>query len=188
MKVKDLTRMALCVALMAVCAWITIPSAVPFTLQTFAVFMTLGLLGGRNGTLSILAYLLLGAVGVPVFSGFKGGLGALAGSTGGYLVGFLGTGLIYWLLTACAGEKLWVKAVGMVLGLLATYALGTAWFQTVSVRAGKEVTTAMVLGWCVWPFIVPDLIKLAMGLFVSDRLKKRLAAGKCGETLGRPPF
>ena len=66
----------------------------------------------------------------------------------------------------------------MVLGLLATYALGTAWFQTVSVRAGKEVTTAMVLGWCVWPFIVPDLIKLAMGLFVSDRLKKRLAAGK----------
>ena len=178
MKVKDLTRMALCVALMAVCAWITIPSAVPFTLQTFAVFMTLGPLGGRNGTLSILAYLLLGAVGVPVFSGFKGGLGALAGSTGGYLVGFLGTGLIYWLLTACAGEKLWVKAVGMVLGLLATYALGTAWFQTVSVRAGKEVTTAMVLGWCVWPFIVPDLIKLAMGLFVSDRLKKRLAAGK----------
>ena len=178
MKVKDLTRMALCVALMAVCAWITIPSAVPFTLQTFAVFMTLGLLGGRNGTLSILAYLLLGAVGVPVFSGFKGGLGALAGSTGGYLVGFLGTGLIYWLLTDCAGEKLWVKAVGMVLGLLATYALGTAWFQTVSVRAGKEVTTAMVLGWCVWPFIVPDLIKLAMGLFVSDRLKKRLAAGK----------
>ena len=178
MKVKDLTRMALCVALMAVCAWITIPSAVPFTLQTFAVFMTLGLRGGRNGTLSLLAYLLLGAVGVPVFSGFKGGLGALAGSTGGYLVGFLGPGLIYWLLTACAGEKLWVKAVGMVLGLLATYALGTAWFQTVSVRAGKEVTTAMVLGWCVWPFIVPDLIKLAMGLFVSDRLKKRLAAGK----------
>ena len=178
MKVKDLTRMALCVALMAVCAWITIPWAVPFTLQTFAVFMTLGLLGGRNGTLSILAYLLLGAVGVPVFSGFKGGLGALAGSTGGYLVGFLGTGLIYWLLTACAVERLWVRAAGMALGLIATYALGTAWFQAVSVRAGKEVTTAMVLGWCVWPFIVPDLVKLAMGLFVSDRLKKRLAAGK----------
>lgn len=178
MKVKDLTRMALCVALMAVCAWITIPSAVPFTLQTFAVFMTLGLLGGRNGTLSILAYLLLGAVGVPVFSGFKGGLGALAGSTGGYLVGFLGMGLIYWLLTTCAGERLWVKAAGMVLGLLATYAMGTAWFQVVSVRAGKEVTTAMVLGWCVWPFIVPDLVKLAMGLVLSDRLKKRLAAGK----------
>ena len=178
MKVRDLTRMALCVALTAVCAWINIPTTVPFTLQTFAVFMTLGLLGGRNGTLAILAYLLLGAVGVPVFSGFRGGLGALAGSTGGYLVGFLGTGLIYWAITAGGRDKLWIKALAMVLGLTVTYALGTVWFQAVSLRAGKEVTIAMVLGWCVWPFIVPDVVKLGLGLLVSDRLKKRLDRGE----------
>ena len=86
---KDYAIMGLCTALMAICAWITIPAAVPFTMQTFAVFLTAGLLGGKRGTIVVLVYLLLGAVGLPVFSGFAGGLGYMTGVTGGYLVGSL---------------------------------------------------------------------------------------------------
>ena len=92
-RVVDLTYMAVCAALIAVCSWISIPAAVPFTLQTFAVFCVLGLLGGKRGTVSILVYILLGAIGLPVFSGFNGGIGALLGTTGGYIIGFIFVGL-----------------------------------------------------------------------------------------------
>lgn len=87
----DLAYTALGAVLIAVCSWITIPMAVPFTMQTFAVFLTLSLLGGRRGTAAIAAYVLLGAVGLPVFSGFSGGFGVLLGATGGYIAGFVFT-------------------------------------------------------------------------------------------------
>ena len=117
-RTRDLTMIALMAALTAVCAWITIPfSLVPFTLQTFAVFTALALLGGRRGTASIVLYLCLGLVGLPVFSGFSGGVGALLGPSGGYLLGFVGTGLVYWAITAKLGERLGAKIAGLVLGL-----------------------------------------------------------------------
>ena len=89
MKTRDLTLIAVFAAVIAVCAWISIPAAVPFTLQTLGIFLAVGLLGGRRGTISVGVYLLLGAVGAPVFSGFNGGIGYLLGATGGYLLGFL---------------------------------------------------------------------------------------------------
>ena len=85
-------------ALMAICSWISIPLTVPFTLQTFAVFVTLGILGGKRGTLSILVFLLLGAIGVPVFAGFTGGMGILLGNTGGYIIGFILSALVMWIM------------------------------------------------------------------------------------------
>ena len=88
MSARNLSRVALFAALMAICSWISIPAPVPFTLQTFAVFLAPGLLGGKMGTIAVGTYLLLGAVGLPVFAGFSGGIGALLGATGGYLLGF----------------------------------------------------------------------------------------------------
>ena len=87
----DLAYMGMFVALMAICSWISIPTAVPFTLQTFAVFMTVAVLGVFRGTAAILVYILLGMAGVPVFAGFSGGYGAVVGLTGGYIVGFMFT-------------------------------------------------------------------------------------------------
>ena len=86
-------------------AWITVPAAIPFTMQTFCIFLTLYILGGANGTKAILLYLLLGAIGLPVFSGFKAGLSVLAGPTGGYLIGFIFIGLSYRL-----GEKFFSRS------------------------------------------------------------------------------
>lgn len=116
-KALDLAYIALMAALIALCAWISVPlGPVPFTMQTFGIFAALGLLGGRRGTLAFLIYLLLGIVGLPVFSGFSAGAGVLFGATGGYLLGYLAAALLFWGLTAKLGQTLPVMASAMVLG------------------------------------------------------------------------
>ena len=172
----DLTRTALMTAILAVCGWITVPlpePMVPFTLQTFGVFLCLLLLGGRDGTLAIAAYLLLGAVGAPVFSSFRGGLGVLLGSTGGYLTGFLAAGLLYWLLTARGRGGLRWRLLSCALGLLACYAFGTAWFVAVYLQGGKAISVGSALLLCVAPYLLPDAVKLALAAAISKKIGSR---------------
>lgn len=170
----DLAYIALFAVVMAVCAWISIPMTVPFTLQTFAVFAALGTLGGRRGTYAVAVYLLLGAVGLPVFAGFQGGLGALLGTTGGYILGFLASALVYWLVTAHLGNSLPVTVVAMALGLAVCYAFGTAWFLVVYARTSGAIGLMTALGWCVFPFLVPDFAKLGLAVLLSRRVGKYL--------------
>ncbi|MCR5155477.1 MAG: biotin transporter BioY [Butyrivibrio sp.] len=170
-KVLDLVYIAIGAALIAICSWISIPTAVPFTLQTFAVFFVLLLLGGERGTLASLVYILLGAVGVPVFAGFSGGFGVLFGNTGGYIIGFLFTGLIYILFTRFFKKNIVMKILALVLGLAVCYAFGTAWFMHVYMQNSGEVGLLTVLGWCVFPFIIPDLLKLALAVILSKRIE-----------------
>lgn len=170
----DLAYVAVCAALMAVCSWISIPAAVPFTLQTFAVFCSLGFLGGKRGTAAILVYLLLGAVGVPVFAGFSGGIGILFGTTGGYLLGFILMGLIYWLGERLGRDSRSIRIVSMILGLLLCYAFGTAWFMFVYARQSGAIALGTALAWCVIPFLLPDLVKLGLALLLSGRLRRAL--------------
>lgn len=159
---RKLTRCALFAAMMALCAWIGIPLGhTVFTMQTFGVLLALGVLGGKRGTISILCYLLLGAAGLPVFSGFRGGMGALLGPTGGYLWGFLATGLVY-----RTAEK-WGRPFAMVLGLLACYGCGTVWYMTYTGGA-----LGLVLLQAVVPYLIPDAIKLTLALRLTKKLKK----------------
>ncbi|MBR1478736.1 MAG: biotin transporter BioY [Lachnospiraceae bacterium] len=167
LKAIDIVYIAIGAALMAVCSWISIPFVVPFTLQTFAVFLTVNLLGGKRGSISVLVYILLGAVGLPVFANFKGGLGALLGTTGGYIIGFLFTAAVMWALEKISSKNIALNAAVMLLGLLVCYAFGTAWFMYVYIRDNGAVTLFTVLSWCVIPFIVPDVIKIALALFIS---------------------
>ncbi len=179
MRTKSLVYIAIFAALIAGCAWLSIPYVVPFTMQTFGVFLALFLLGGKRGTAAIAVYLLLGAVGAPVFAGFGGGLGVLLGSTGGYLLGFLATTLLYWAIMrgARANSSLW--AIGtMVAGLALCYAFGTAWFVVVYARAGNAVGITSALLWCVVPYIIPDLVKLALAFALSKTLKTHVKLEK----------
>lgn len=162
--------MALMAVLIAVCSWISVPTAVPFTLQTFAIFCTLELLGGARGTLAVAVYLLLGAAGLPVFHGFTGGLGVLLGTTGGYLLGFLLMGPVYWLFERL-GRSLWLRTAALLLGLLLCYAFGTLWFVSVYSRTGGAISAATALGWCVLPFLLPDGLKLVLALLLTARIK-----------------
>lgn len=171
-KTLDLTYIALCIALMAICAWITIPSSVPFTLQIFGIFATLGLLGGKRGTIAIGIYLLAGAIGVPVFSGFTGGFGHLVGTTGGYLISYLLIGFFYWFATSVFGKKLLPQAIIMAIGLIICYAFGTAWFIIVYAQVNGPVTVGAALAWCVIPFIIPDVLKIVLALIISNRVSR----------------
>ena len=173
----DLVYIAVFAVLMAVCAWISTPKtpiSVPFTLQTFAMFAALTTLGGRRGLWAVAVYLLMGLVGLPVFTGFQGGAGVLLGTTGGYIIGFIGSALVYWLVTAKLGNKLPVVVCGCLLGLLVCYAFGTAWFLALYTATKGPISLAAALAACVVPFVVPDLLKLALAVLVSRRVGKYL--------------
>lgn len=171
----DMAYIGIFAVMIAICSWISIPAAVPFTLQTFAVFLSVVVLGGRRGTLSVVVYILMGAIGVPVFSGFNGGLGALMNTTGGYIIGFFFTALVMWAVEGLVGRKFWAQAVSMVLGLAVCYVVGTVWFVFVYSRTIGAVGMMTVLGWCVIPFIIPDLVKIALAVMLGNTLRKPLA-------------
>lgn len=166
----DLVYIALGAVIIAVCSWISIPTAVPFTMQTFAVFLILSVLGGKRGTIAIIVYVLLGAIGAPVFSSFTSGIGILMGSTGGYIIGFILMGFTYRLIIALFGKKMWVEILAMVIGLILCYTFGTVWFMILYSQANGLVGLWTVLTWCVIPFIIPDIIKMALALTLSRRL------------------
>ena len=170
----DMAYIGVFAVLITICSWISIPGAVPFTLQTFGVFLAVGVLGGKRGTLAVVTYLLLGAVGLPVFSGFRGGIGSMLGTTGGYMVGFVFSGLIVWGLESWIGRKKWGQVFSMLLGLMACYVFGTLWFMVVYAHQSGTIGLGVALGWCVLPYIIPDLLKIAMALSVSKRLAPRI--------------
>ena len=162
--VRKMVLSSLFAALTAVCAWISIPiPPVSFTLQTLAVLLTLGILGGKWGSISILLYLLLGMIGLPVFSGFQSGAAALPGPTGGFLWGFLAGGLVYLGL-----EKLG-RLPAMIAAQLAVYGCGCLWF---SVYAGNTGFGAVLLT-CVVPYLLPDSLKLILAHSLSKRIAKQ---------------
>lgn len=170
MKTKDMAYIALFAVMIAICSWLSIPATVPFTLQTFGVFLAVGVLGGKRGTLSVLVYLLLGAIGIPVFAGFQGGIGCILGSTGGYIIGFLFSALVMWAMEKLLGKKKWVLALSMLFGLIVCYAFGTVWFMQVYARSTGEIGLLTALGWCVFPYIIPDVVKIILALALCKRL------------------
>ena len=171
MNTRDITMIAQCAALMAICSWISIPAAVPFTMQTFGVFLAVGLLGGKRGTAAVLVYLLLGAVGLPVFSGFTGGIGHMLGATGGYIIGFLFSALVMWLIERLRGRSIKTLVFSMIVGLITCYAFGTAWFMAVYAKESGSIGLMTALTWCVLPYVIPDAVKIALAAALTRRLR-----------------
>lgn len=166
----DISYIALGTVLIIICSWISIPATVPLTMQTFAVFFVLSILGSKRGTVAIIIYILLGIVGAPVFAQYNSGIGILLGNTGGYIVGFVLMGVFYGLIVHCFRKKLWVEILAMLVGLVTCYSFGTIWFMFVYAQTNETVSLTMVLAWCVLPFIIPDLIKLGLALTLARRL------------------
>lgn len=169
-KTFDMVYIALFAVVMAVCAWIVIPMAVPFTLQTFGVFLAVGVLGGRKGTIAVFLYLLLGLVGLPVFSGFTGGVGVLFGPTGGYLIGFLAAALVMWGMERLFGKSKKAFFLSMVVGLLCCYLVGTLWIVFLFGNSIGATGVTGVLLYCVVPYVIPDLIKIGLVMLTRKRL------------------
>lgn len=163
-KTVKMAQCALSAAMLAVCAWVTVPAAVPFTLQTLGVYLALLLLGGKYGTATVAVYLLLGAVGLPVFAGGGGGVGVLCGVTGGYLWGFLAAAVLFWLWHPKTPKS---RAVVLAAGQLIGYLIGSVWF---SVLSGDRLGVSLVT--CVLPFVLPDALKMALALWLAPRIQK----------------
>lgn len=177
----DITLIAISAALITICSWISVQiGPVPVTLQTLAVLAVLLTAGGRRGTIAIAVYLALGAVGVPVFSGFKGGPAAFMGPTGGFLAGFLLAAFVFWLfeklvfakLMTTPAKKLIFGIVNSLIFEIIVYLVGVIWFMTVYAAQTGPVGLGTVLGWCVIPFIIPDIVKVAAASVIGSRASR----------------
>ncbi len=169
--IRTLTYTALACALIAVCSWISIPIGdIPVTLQTFAVCFCAGLLGWKRGLLAVAVYLVLGAIGVPVFSGFGGGIAKLVGVTGGYLIGFLLTAFLTGWIAERGNRRILPLIFGMVAGLIACYAFGTVWFFLFYVSETGIAGLWSALIKCVFPYLPFDAVKIALAVILVRRL------------------
>ena len=152
----------------------TVPvGPIPLSLATFAVYLAGAVLGWKRGTAAVALYLLIGLIGVPVFSGFTGGFQKLAGVTGGYLVGYLFCALITGLGTGDSdqpGKKTVIlSALRMIAGTVVLYAFGTAWFV---IQTGKTLGAALAL--CVLPFLIGDAVKITAAALIAAPVRRAL--------------
>lgn len=169
---RNLVLAALFAALTAVCSQIQIPlPMVPINLALFAVHLCGALLGGRWGALSMTAYALLGAVGVPVFAGFTSGPAVLFGKTGGYILGYILCALLVGVLTRRVGFTMKGLCASMIIGVAVCYAFGTAWFM---ILTGMNLGTS--LSYCVIPFLPGDAVKIVLVALLALRLRKPMQA------------
>ena len=171
-RISDITFIGMFTALLTVCSWITIPLTVPFTMQTFGIFITVALLGIKRSMLTFTVYMLLGLIGIPVFSNFGAGPGVLLGPTGGYLIGFFFTILMTGFLIKIFGKKPLPLFFSMTAGLLFCYIFGTLWFMIVYGQGVENMSFLSVISTCVLPFIIPDLCKIGLAVAVHKRTAK----------------
>lgn len=167
-KTKQMVLIALMTAVTCVLGPLSIPlpfSPVPISLTNFAIFLALFVLGMKNGTISFIIYLLLGAVGVPVFSSFRGGLQVLAGPTGGYLIGFIFLALIMGFALDHFDRKLVPTIIGMIIGMAVCYAFGTVWLAKLLSLSFKE---GLMMG--VIPYLAGDVAKIIIAAIVGPKL------------------
>ena len=161
MKIKDLVLIAIFTSIICVMSLISIPTTVPFTLQTLAVFLCMFMLKPVDALISVLLYIIIGGIGVPVFSNFKSGFGVLAGPTGGYILGFILMTLVPFVIKN--------KIASGIIGLVICYIFGSVWF--LFFNQSNITSIWKILTICVLPFIIPDGIKLILAYVLAIRLK-----------------
>ena len=167
-KTKQMVLIALMTAVTCVLGPLSIPlpfSPVPISLTNFAIFLAIFVLGMKSGTISFIIYLLLGAIGVPVFSSFRGGLQVLAGPTGGYLIGFIFLALIMGFALDHFDRKLVPTIIGMIIGMAVCYAFGTVWLAKLLSLSFKE---GLMMG--VIPYLAGDAAKIIIAAIVGPKL------------------
>lgn len=170
-KTVELCYIAISAILICICAWITIPGPIPFTMQTFGVFVVLQLLGWKNGLFTILLYILLGLMGLPVFSNFAAGPGVLYSATGGFIIGFIPCAFAYGIITSVFKKNKYSAIIASAVGLIVCYLCGTVWYAHL---LGSMNLLPKAFYICVVPFIIPDIIKLVIARAVSAAVKKHI--------------
>jgi biotin transport system substrate-specific component len=168
--IYQLTTCALMAALMCILGPMSVPiGLVPVSLTNLVIYLAVYLLGTKGACISYLVYMLLGAAGMPVFSGYAGGLAKLAGPTGGYLVGFIFMALISGVVMEKSNSNTVITVIGMIVGGAVNYLFGTIWFVF-----QMECTVGYALTACVLPFIPFDLAKIAIATVLGKAIRSAL--------------
>ncbi len=171
-KTLNLTIIALMTAVTCILGPLSIAipiSPVPISFTNLAIYLTVMILGWKKGTVSYLVYLLIGLVGVPVFSSFTSGPAKLLGPTGGYLVGFIFLAMISGIFIEKFNGKILMYIAGMIIGTIVTYAFGTIWLAC---QAHMNFTAALMAG--VIPYLPGDAAKILISAIVGNEIRKRL--------------
>jgi len=170
LSVKNISIIAVMTAVTCILGPLSLPiGVVPISLTNFAIYISLYALGMKRGTISYLVYVLIGFVGVPVFSNFSGGAGKLLGPTGGYIFGFIFMAIISGFFIDKWCRNIPLCMLGMILGIMVTYLFGTVWL---SYEANMTMKSALAAG--VWPFIPGDLIKMLIAAIIGPKLRSQL--------------
>ena len=170
LSVQQIAVIGVMTAVTCVLAPFSLPiGPVPISLTNLAIYFALYALGMKKGSISYLVYLLIGLVGLPVFSGFTSGPGKLFGPTGGYLIGFIPMAVIAGIVIDRYIDKKLICLLGMIAGTAVCYALGTAWL---AYQAGMGFQAALMAG--VIPFIPGDLVKMVLAMLFGPQIRKSL--------------
>ena len=171
MKTRDMIFTAVFAAVLCAVSPFVIPiGPIPLSLASFAVYLAAAVLNWKYGTLSVVIYVALGLVGLPVFSGFTGGLPKLIGPTGGFIVGYILAALVIGLILARSHHKKWLYPAAMAIGTVVLYVCGLSWYVYVT---GSTLTAAFVA--CVVPFLPGDAVKIILASVIAPRLNTVIA-------------
>lgn len=171
MKAQKIAFTGILAAMICLLAPLSLPAgAIPISLATFAIYITACIVNVKTSVCAVIIYILLGAVGLPVFSSFRGGFHMLAGITGGYLIGYIPCAVIIGLLVGKFENKKWIYPLSIILGTAMCYLIGTLWYM---LQTDSGFSSALTV--CVLPFIIGEIVKIPVASLVGMTLRKRLA-------------
>ena len=167
MKTRDMVLTGVFAAVICAFSPFSVPvGPIPISLASFAVYLAAAVLGAKRGTAAVCIYVLIGTLGIPVFSGFSGGIGKVLGVTGGYIIGYIFCALVSGLIIDKFGKNKAVYPLALAAGTVVLYAFGTAWFM---VQTGNGLYESLML--CVIPFLIGDAIKIAVSSVVACKMR-----------------
>lgn len=166
MKTRDIVLIGVFAAMICVFAPFSVPvGPIPISLASFAVYIA-SVLGAKKGCAAVGIYILIGALGLPVFSGFSGGISKIAGLTGGYIIGYMFCALLSGIIIERAGQKKSAYPMAFIIGTAVLYAFGTAWFM---IQSGNGLYESLLA--CVIPFLIGDAVKIAAASVIVYRMR-----------------
>lgn len=172
---RDVAYVALFVALITVSAYLAIPSEIPFTLQSFGIYLTLSAIGGKRGTAAVCCYVAMGAIGLPVFAGVKGGLGVILGPTGGYIFGFVLGAVAFWIIETIFKKSLLTTVFSTAITCIVYLVCGTFWYATVYLGSMSKVIISTAMTTCALPFVFPEIVKILLSTILVRKLKTKIS-------------
>ena len=174
---ERISRISICsmnAAILVICSFISVPTAPPFTFQSFGVLILTGLFGLKITLVSYMIYLLLGIVGLPVFSGFTGGFSVIIGPTGGYLIGFAFLIIVSSALINVLGRGIFSLTLAFTVGVIVLYVIATVYYSAVWLKDTSLSSVISSASVCVLPFLLADAAKTALAVYIVKCFEGRL--------------